>query len=498
MESSGNMHVIDQEIAERIEAYRPLCSHMSDRLWDFAETAYDEHESVDLQFRELETNGFRVTRNVAAIPTAFIAEAGSEGPVIGFLGEYDALPQLSQEADATARAPRVAAGNGHGCGHNLLGGATLLAALAVKDWLQSTGRTGRVRYYGCPAEEGGAGKVFMTRAGAFDGLDAALTWHPASILAIDAMATLATIHVRFTFSGVAAHAAAAPHLGRSALDAVTLMNVAANYLREHIPSDARLHYAIHDTGGAAPNVVQARAEVVYQLRSPELTVVQSIMERLRKIAEGAAMMTGTSMAYRIERAMSNMRPNNVLSELMYARMQALGPTPFDEADRAFAARMQTAISAEEAKASLQIFGAQRLSGVLHEGVLPAEVMPAVLSASTDVGDVSWVVPTARCLGACFALGTPFHSWQLVAQGKASVAHKGMTHTAKIMAATAAALFADPETLARAREEFQEASAEHPYKCPIPDDVCPPVIKPAARVRGTMRGAFPNQYAGVNE
>nr|WP_315594138.1 amidohydrolase [uncultured Cupriavidus sp.] len=498
MDFTADLQVIDQVIAARIEAYRPLCSHLSDRLWDFAETAYAEHDSVELQIRELEAQGFRVTRNVAEIPTAFVAEAGSDGPVIGFLGEYDALPHLSQEADATARAPRVAAGSGHGCGHNLLGGATLMSALAVRDWLQSTGRAGRVRYYGCPAEEGGAGKVFMTRAGAFDELDAALTWHPASILAIDAMATLATVHARFTFTGVAAHAAAAPHLGRSALDAVTLMSVAANYLREHIPSDARLHYAIHDTGGSAPNVVQARAEVVYQVRAPELAVVQSIMQRLRKIAEGAGMMTDTTMTYRVERAMSNMRPNGVLSDLMYERMQALGPTPFDEIDRAFAARMQAVISGEEAKASLEIFGAQRLSGVLHEGVLPVDVMPAVLSASTDVGDVSWVVPTARCLGACFALGTPFHSWQLVAQGKASVAHKGMTHTAKVMASTAAALFADPQILAQAQEELRQTSAGHAYRCPIPDDVNPPIIPRATRVRSTLRGAFPSQYAGANE
>ncbi|MFJ1258290.1 amidohydrolase [Cupriavidus sp. CuC1] len=470
---------------------------MSDRLWDFAETAYNEHESVELQIRELEKNGFRVTRNAAGIPTAFIAEAGSEGPIIGFLGEYDALPQLSQEDGKTARAQKVMGGNGHGCGHNILGGAALLSAFAVKDWLLSTGRSGRVRYYGCPAEEGGAGKVFMARGGTFNDLDAALTWHPASILAIDAMSTLATIHARFTFSGVAAHAAAAPHLGRSALDAVTLMSVAANYLREHIPSDARLHYAIHDTGGIAPNVVQAKAEVVYQLRAPDLGVVLSIMERLRKIAEGAAMMSGTSMAYRVEKAMSNMRPSTVLSELMYGRMQALGPTPFDDEDRAFAKRMKAAISPEEAKASLEIFGAQRLSGVLHEGVLPAEVMPSILSASTDVGDVSWVVPTARCLGACFALGTPFHSWQLVAQGKASIAHKGMVHTAKIMAATAAALFVDPKTLDRAKEEFRQQSAVGAYKCPIPDDVAPPVIKPAPRPQGTLRGAFPTQYAGAN-
>ncbi|WP_116150003.1 amidohydrolase [Paraburkholderia sp. BL27I4N3] len=471
---------------------------MSDRLWDLAETAYTEHESSKLQIRELERHGFRITRGAAGIPTAFIAEAGQGGAVVGFLGEYDALPDLSQTANVTARAPLTQSGNGHGCGHNLLGGATLLAAFAIKDWLASTGHSGRVRYYGCPAEEGGAGKTFMTRAGVFGDLDAALTWHPASILAVDAMSTLATLHARFTFSGIAAHAAAAPHLGRSALDAVTLMNVAANYMREHMPSDARMHYAIHDTGGNAPNVVQAHAEVVYQLRAPELPVVVSLYERLRKIADGAAMMTGTTVDYAVEKAMSNMRPDPVLSDLMYERICALGATPFDEADREFAAHMQTAISAEEAKASLAVFGAQRLSGVLHEGVLPVERMPEILSASTDVGDVSWVVPTARCLGACFALGTPFHSWQLVAQGKSSIAHKGMVHAGKVMATTAAALFAQPSLLERAKEGFHQRSLEQPYMCPIPDNVDPPVLEPVKRPVGANRGVFPSQYSGANQ
>jgi len=227
-----NFSQLDQDICARVESHRDVCIHLSDRLWDLAETAYSEYESAELQIRELERRGFRVTREAAGIPTAFVAEAGEGGSVIGFLGEYDALPLLSQIAGATTPQAAVQAGNGHGCGHNLLGGATLLSAFAIKDWLESSGKPGRVRYFGCPAEEGGAGKTFMTRAGVFEGLDAALTWHPSSIHAIDAMTTLATLHARFTFTGIAAHAAAAPHLGRSALDAVTLMNVAANYLRE--------------------------------------------------------------------------------------------------------------------------------------------------------------------------------------------------------------------------------------------------------------------------
>lgn len=489
---------IDQAICARIEAYRDLCVHLSNRLWDLAETAYAEHESAELQIRELERHGFRITREAAGIPTAFVAEAGDGGPVIGFLGEYDALPHLSQVANSATRQPAVDAGSGHGCGHNLLGGATLLSAFAIKDWLAASGLPGRVRYYGCPAEEGGAGKTFMTRAGVFADLDAALTWHPASIQAIDAMTTLATLHARFTFSGVAAHAAAAPHLGRSALDAVTLMNVGANYLREHMPSDARLHYALHDTGGSAPNVVQARAEVVYQLRSPELSTINSLLERLNKIADGAALMTDTTVQCRVEKAMSNMRPNKVLSDLMYQRMLAIGPAPFDADDHRFATSMQAAISAAEAHGSLSIFGAQRLAGALHDSVLPEEWMPALLPASTDVGDVSWVVPTARCLGACFALGTPFHSWQLVAQGKSTIAHKGMQQTAKVMAATAAALYMSPTLLDDAKAELREQSTVEPYVCPIPAEVPPPLPKKRDRAAAnSVRGSFPVQYAGSN-
>jgi aminobenzoyl-glutamate utilization protein B len=493
-----NLNETEKDVVARIDSHRALCTHLSDRLWDLAETAYAEHESAELQIRELTRQGFRVKRNLAGIPTAFVAEWGDGGPVIAFLGEYDALPQLSQTAGVATRRAVVPAGNGHGCGHNLLGGATLLAALAVRDHLRDAGIGGCIRYYGCPAEEGGAGKVFMTRAGVFDEVDAALTWHPSSIYAIDAMSTLATLHSRFTFSGRAAHAVAAPHLGRSALDAVALMNVAANYLREHVPSDARLHYAIHDTGGRAPNVVQARAEVVYQVRAPEMAIVQAIHKRLLRIAEGAAMMSETSVHARVEKAMSNMRPNPVLSDLMYERMQALGPVPFDDVDRTFAREMRAAISREEARASLAIFGAGVLTGELHEGVLPAERMPTVLAASTDVGDVSWVVPTARCLAPCFALGTPFHSWQLVAQGKSTLAHKGMVHTAKVLALTAMALYREPAKLAEAKCTFDEQVADAPYRCPIPADASPPIEVGASALksRGSLRGAFPSQYAGV--
>ncbi len=351
-----------------------------------------------------------------------------------------------------------------------------VAALAVQRWLAETGQAGRVRYYGCPAEEGGAGKTFLVRSGSFDDLDAALTWHPASILALDAMSSLATLHARFRFTGRAAHAAAAPHLGRSALDAVTLMSVGANYLREHMPSDARLHYAVTDAGGNAPNVVQATSEVVYQIRAGQLAEVRTLYERLHKIAEGAALMTGTSVTARIDKAMSNMRPNGVLSDLLYAKMQALGPVPFDNIDRALAAVSRSSLRREDIEPSLAIFGAQGLAEDLHSTILPRERMPALLVASTDVGDVSWITPTARFLAPCFVVGTPFHSWNMVAQGKTSFAHKGMTHAAQILALAACALFDDAALLREARTELDAAAVREAYVCPIPKDISPP-LKP---------------------
>lgn len=466
----------DRRIIGHTQALKDDCLRLSDRLWDLAETAYDEYASVERQIELLRAHGFAVTRELGGLPTAFVAEAGAGGPVVGLLGEYDALPKLSQQAGVWQARMACVGGNGHGCGHNLLGGATVLAALAVQRWLAETGQPGRVRYYGCPAEEGGAGKTFLVRAGAFDELDAALCWHPASILALDAMSTLAALHARFRFTGRAAHAAAAPHLGRSALDAVTLMNVGANYLREHMPSDARLHYALTDAGGNAPNLVQASSEVLYQIRAGQLAEVRALYQRLHKIAEGAALMSGTGMSARVDKAMSNMRPNGVLSDLIHAKMQALGPVPFDAVDRALAAASRASLRPEDIEPSLAIFGAQGLAEDLHSAMLPRERMPALLVASTDVGDVSWVTPTARFLAPCFVVGTPFHSWNMVAQGKTTFAHKGMTHAAKILALTAGALFDEPALLRQARAELDAVAAREAYVCPIPQDIAPP-LKP---------------------
>ena len=295
-----------------VDAKRQEFLDLADRIWDNPEIAYDEHQSTAEHTAMLQAQGFRVTENVAGIPTAVMGEAGTEGPVIAILGEYDALPGLSQEANTAEKRPLPGTGLGHGCGHNLLGSAALLAATAVKDWHAENGLKGRVRYYGCPAEEGGAAKSFMVREGAFKDVDIAISWHPAAFSGVNDAMSLANTRIDFSFVGRPSHAAASPHLGRSALDAVELMNVGVNYMREHMPSDARIHYAYLDTGGIAPNVVQGTAKIRYAIRARELPELWPLIERVKKVAEGAALMTETTVTHQVVSAVSNLLANTPL------------------------------------------------------------------------------------------------------------------------------------------------------------------------------------------
>src|SRR5689334_17922957 len=275
-----------EEIWDAVDAKKAAFQELSDRVWATPEICFGEFKSVAEHTRQLEAEGFRVTTNCGGLPTAVMGEAGEGGPVIAILGEFDALPGLSQEAGVAERRELVNGGHGHGCGHNLLGAGAMLAATAIKDYLAKNGLKGRVRYYGCPAEEGGSGKAFMVREGAFDDVDVAISWHPAPFMALNVANSLSMIQLDFTFSGKASHAAAAPHLGRSALDAVELMNVGVNYMREHMPSDARIHYAMLDGGGVAPNVVQATAKVRYAVRARDLPGLRPLIERVKKLANG--------------------------------------------------------------------------------------------------------------------------------------------------------------------------------------------------------------------
>ncbi|RMC30458.1 amidohydrolase [Paracoccus alkanivorans] len=464
-----------EPIWEHVEAHKKDLTELSDRVWGMPETLYAEYRSCAEHVATLRAKGFTVTEELAGIPTAVMGEAGEGGPVIAILGEYDALPGLSQEANIAEPRPVVPGGNGHGCGHNLLGSAALLAACALKDWLAETGTPGRVRYYGCPAEEGGAAKAFMVRDGAFADVDAAITWHPAAMTRVDEAESLANTRMDFEFTGRSSHAAAAPHLGRSALDAAELMNVGVQYLREHIPQDSRIHYAYLDAGGTAPNVVQGKAKTRYAIRSTTLSGMFALNERVQKIARGAAMMTDTEVKISVMSAVSNMLGNTPLEQAMFTAMQALGGVEFDDADREYAAAIQATLSAEDIASNYRSTGLEPREGEpLCDYIVPFDARGEKMMGSTDVADVSWVVPTVQARVATHAIGTPGHSWQITAQGKAPAAHKGMTYAAKVMAATARMLYADETLLARARKDHQDRLAREPYICPIPEDVRPPL------------------------
>ncbi len=464
-----------EQIWRLVDAKREPFIALSDRVWGMPETCYTEHRSVAEHIAELNREGFRVTENLANIPTAVMGEAGEGGPVIAFLGEYDALPGLSQEAGIAEHKPLPGSNNGHGCGHNLLGSAALLAATAVKDYLAEQGIPGRVRYYGCPAEEGGAAKAFMVRAGAFDDVDIAITWHPNAFWEVADALSLANTRIDFEFHGRASHAAAAPHLGRSALDAVELMNVGVNYLREHMPSDARVHYAMIDSGGIAPNVVQAKARVRYSVRARELPEMLELLERVKDVARGAALMTGTKVDIITLSAVSNLLPNEPLEQAMHATMLRLGTPDYDDADRAYARQIQATLSPQDLQTAYRRVGMKPKDGApLCDEIVPMNTKRVPMIGSTDVGDVSWVVPTVQAHGATYAIGTPGHSWQLTAQGKSPAAHKGMVHVAKIMAATGVEALSDPSLIAKAKADLAERTKVTPYVSPIPPDCEPPI------------------------
>jgi aminobenzoyl-glutamate utilization protein B len=458
-----------------VEAKSASFAALSDRIWDMPETNYEEYRSADEHARQLEDEGFRVERGIAGLPTAVMGEAGEGGPVIAILGEFDALPGLSQVAGLAEKREAEVNGHGHGCGHNMLGAGSMLAASAVKDFLAANGLKGRIRYYGCPAEEGGSSKGFMVRAGVFDDVDIAICWHPAAFAGVNNPVSLACNELNFYFSGRASHASATPHLGRSALDAVELMNVGVNYMREHMPSSARIHYAVTDTGGSAPNVVQAKATVRYLVRARNLPELLSLVARVKKVAEGAALMTETTVRSEVISGDANLVGNVPLEDLMFANLQRLGPPVFDDADRETARKFQATMSPEDIASSYARFGLKpKKDQPLCEEIFPLYAGDSSIVGSTDVGSVSWVVPTVQMRGATYAIGTPGHSWQLVAQGKLPAAHKGTEHAAKVMASTAIDLIRNPDLIEAAKADLKARLDGAPFVNPIPDDVQPPL------------------------
>ncbi len=471
---ASTVNEVQTGITEWLEERQGRFIAMADQIWDNPELALAEYKACKLQSEDLAADGFTITGNIGDLPTAFMAEwtQGEGGPIIGFLGEYDALPGLSQERDPL-QDPIVPDGPGHGCGHNLLGTAALAAASVLKGWLEHSGQPGTVRYYGCPAEETCEGKVFMARAGAFDDLDMAITWHPGIDTTVWASSSLAVNNLKFRFRGRTAHAAGNPETGRSALDAVELMNVGVNFLREHMIEKARIHYVITN-GGGAPNVVPDDAEVWYFVRSPERSQVEELTDRVRKIAQGAAMMTETTVEENFIAGAYNMLPNKVITRKMGEVLESLGEIAFTEDEYGYGKQVAAQYPEELRKGILtkRHLPADIVNDGLSATVWPMRDAGEVGSGSTDVADVSWITPTSQFRTTCFALGVPGHSWANTSTSGVSIGHKGMLHAAKGMAITAAEFILDPELLQQAKDEFAASTAGRPYQCPIPAHVQP--------------------------
>lgn len=459
-----------------IESKKDYFSAVSDRIWEYAELSLKEFRSAEDYCSTLAELGFEVEKNVAGIPTAFLGKFGSGKPVIGILGEYDALSGLSQVGGATERCELVPGGSGHGCGHNLLGAGALAAAYGVKEYLKETGRPGTVIFYGTPGEEGGAGKAFMAKEGIWYGLDAAITWHPSDVNEVSVGTCNSCIQVLYKYKGVASHAAGDPEHGRSALDAVELMNIGVQYLREHTKDDARIHYSIIDGGGASPNVVQPTASVLYMVRSKMVKDALALQARVDKIANGAAEMTETSYERVFIDGCSTTLPNATLEALAYKNMTEVKLPEYTEDEWHLAETM---------KATYQCYGDLSIAGrydkavkkeidnltdggnrALNDFVAPLYKGDHFSPGSTDVGDVSYQTPTVQVHTACYTSGAPGHSWQNVSLGKTSIAHKGMIYAAKVLASIAVDLYENPEILVEAKAEFDENVGEG-YVCPIP-------------------------------
>ena len=466
-----------------IDGISSVITKLSDDIFDHPETGYTETTAAALQTEVLEKLGFTVQKNLADIPTAFSGRYGSGSPVIGILGEFDALASLSQEPGCTVQKPVVKDGSGHGCGHNLLGSASIAAAYGVMQYLKDTGMDGTVIYYGCPAEEGGSGKGFMARDHVFDELDCAVTWHPGDVNCVSDIPSLANIVVDYHFSGIAAHAAGCPHLGRSALDAVTLMNTGVQFLREHIIQEARIHYAVTNTGGISANVVQPEAEVRYMIRAPKITQVNEIYERVNDVARGAALMTGTTMTSKFIKATSDIQPNKVIAKVLQKNLEEFDPPVSTAEEIALAKELRATypVTGAKLKAYLSKLPEEtaepyyaHINDDICDFVLPLHRDETCMPGSSDVGDVSQVCPVSQINTATEFLDTPGHSWQLTSQGKSTRAHKSEIYAAKVMAGAVIDLLEDPSLIDRAKAEYDRRRDGIPFVSPIPADIKPPV------------------------
>lgn len=456
------------DIDRNADAYEEIAQD----IWELAEVGYMEHESSDMLQATLRGAGFEVASGVAGMPTGFVASWGGGGPVLGILAEFDALPGINQSRSAE-RDPVPGKIAGHACGHHLFGTGSVAAAIAVKGWLEESGRPGTIRLYGTPAEEGGAGKVYMVREGLFDDVDAVLHWHAGSSNSAAATSSLANKSAKFRFYGESSHAAGAPWRGRSALDGVEAMNDMVNMLREHAEPASRIHYVI-TSGGSAPNVVPDFAEVYYYVRHPDSEEARVLFERVVKTAEGAALGTETRMEYEVIHGIYALLPNEALGRAMHANLTEVGGVEYDEEERRFAEMIRSTLPDDVPP----IESAQEIE--------PFYVDEVGRGGSTDVGDVSWVVPTAGLNTATWVPGTSAHSWQAVAAGGTDIGTKGMINAAKVLAFTAHDLYTQPDLLDAVQDEFaRRRGPDYEYE-PLLGDRDPPLDYRASVVGGDNR------------
>ncbi|MBQ7903912.1 MAG: amidohydrolase [Oscillospiraceae bacterium] len=463
-----------QEIIRLIEEKRDEYIKASDAIWSTPELYFREDKSAKVLIDFLKKEGFKVDEGVAGVRTAFVGEWGEGEPIIGFLGEFDALPILSNEAGCAEHKEVVPGGPGHGCGHNLLGVGALAAAIAMRDFVRDNGYKCTIRYYGCPAEEDGWGKMFMARAGHFDDLAMAITWHGGAAPTISGTSSLAVISCLMTFKGKTSHAASAPHLGRSALDAAELTNVGVNYLREHIIPEARVHYAYQDVGGTAPNVVQDRAVLKYFIRAPKVVQAKEIAERVKKCAIGASIMTDTEVDVQFISGMCEVVQNDVAGELATEALYAIGKPVFDEEDYAIAKKFYESATEAEINGFLGRLTTyddpqKYKNEYLITDLAPYKRIEGRLGGSTDVGDVSYATPTVQIGAPTYAVGTPGHSWKITAQAACGIGHKGMLYAAKVMALTGIIALDKPEKLKEAYDEYVKLTGGK-YICPVGPEV----------------------------
>ena len=465
-------------ILEHIKGQDEELCYIAKEIWDRPQVALQEEFAARLLAEKLEADGFSVEWGAGGMPTAFVAEWGAGRPIIGFLGEYDALPGLSQEVSSEKR-PIENGGPGHGCGHNLFGTACMGSAMALKAAMAQNSINGAIRFYGCPAEETLVGKTFMARDGVFDDLDAAISWHPGDSNIAWNGSSLAMNSFKVNFYGLAAHAGGSPWLGRSALDAVMLMDAGVNYMREHVPPESRIHSVV-TSGGQAPNVVPAFAQVWYFARAPRRQQVEEMYRWMQNIAKGAALMTGTSCEIDFITGCYDILPNAVMSDLLYEKMAEIDDMQFTEQERAFAKTLQASFppgsvqrgfdwAQESSSAELD---SAEMDNPLWERVLPHSSTPPLMGGSTEVADVSWIAPTGQITTTCWPLGTPGHSWQNVASSGSSIGAKGMIFAAKAMALAGLDLLTRPAMLASAKAEFERARAGREYVSPLPPQATP--------------------------